>query len=130
MASGETGRTARADRGRRWTVEDPQPRSTLDDLGRQPDFWILLLRARMAATLLLPLALIAFPAFGPNRFVLAVAAGLAGLWANVTLLDRAQAGRPVRGRVAAADIAFDTEALRQWREIAPYRAARRPEAYR
>jgi diguanylate cyclase (GGDEF)-like protein len=58
----------------------------------------------MAATLLLPLALIAFPAFGPNRFVLGVAAGLAGLWANVTLLDRAQAGRPVRGRVAAADI--------------------------
>jgi diguanylate cyclase (GGDEF)-like protein len=104
MASGDTGPTVTADRGRRRAVEDSQPRSDDHDPGRQPDFWILLLRARMAASLLLPLALVAFPAFGPNRYVLGVVAGLAGLWANVTLLERSQAGKPVRGRVAAADI--------------------------
>ena len=104
MTSGATGRTVIADPEPRRTVESSPLHRDRNDLPPQADFWTLLLRARLAATLVLPLALAAFPSFGPDRFLIAAAAVLAGLWANVSLLGRSRRGEPVRGRVAAADI--------------------------
>lgn len=80
-------------------------RNEAHDLTERPDFWVLLLRARAVATVLLPLALVAFPVFGPDRFVLACAVGVVGTSINLALLQRVRGGHPIGGMLACFDVA-------------------------
>lgn len=67
-------------------------------------FWDLLLRARIVATFGLCALLALLPMLGPDRVVLAVVAGVAGLAVNLTLLHRVRRGHPVRAQIAIADM--------------------------
>lgn len=82
-----------------------EPGPAADGSGDRRDFWVMVLKGRLIATALLPLAVVAFPIFGPHRFVLAAAAVVLSVAANLNLLHRVRAGRPVRGLLATVDTA-------------------------
>lgn len=84
---------------------DPARGATDDALVGRPDFWVLLLRARAACTVLLPVALAAFPVFGPDRVRLACAATLSATVANLVLLRRVRRHQSIRGLLATFDVA-------------------------
>jgi diguanylate cyclase (GGDEF)-like protein len=87
-----------------WVAGGQEEALSKDELAARTSFWRRVLRARLAATVVIPLALVALPVFGPDRIALALLTALVGAASNLLLHRRICEGRPIPAAIAAADL--------------------------
>ena len=71
---------------------------------QRTEFWRHVVKVRLAATFVIPAALALLPIFGPQRYVLALIAFVAGLACNGWLLHNINRGNPIPRLIAMSDL--------------------------
>jgi len=87
-----------------WIAGGHENELSAEERTERSRFWSHVLRARVAATAVIPAALIALPVFGPDRVALALLTVLIGAASNLLLHRRIRQRRPIPAAIAAADL--------------------------
>lgn len=106
MADGATAGTSDGGDGRSrpaWAL-DGGASLTPSERRKWTRYWVQLLRARLVASVVLSATLAALPALGPNRFLAAAIALVAGVTVNLALIRRVRRGLAIRTRLAFSDL--------------------------